>query len=62
MNEDEAKHIADAVGFQIAKETLLECNPNISDTEVADIWAKCGDDPWNAVPLYQILKIAQGTR
>jgi len=58
----DAKQIADAVGFEIAKEILLEYEPNISDAEVAEIWAQCNDNPWNAVPLYRILEIAKGMK
>lgn len=54
MNEQ----IDDIFNLEIARETLLEKNPNISNDEVEKIWGMCGGNPWNAVPLYEILRIA----
>lgn len=55
MNEK----LNDILNFEIARETLLEYNPSICEDEIADIWAKCDGNPWNAVPLYRILAIAE---
>ena len=52
MNEE----LNEILNQEIVRETLLEVNPNTDDTLVEQIWLKCNGNPWNAVPLYNILK------
>jgi hypothetical protein len=52
------KELNEILNQEIVRETLLEVNPNTDDALVEKMWALCKDNPWNAVPLYQILKVA----
>ena len=52
MNEE----LNEILNQEIVRETLLEVNPNTDDALVQKIWALCDGNPWNAVPLYHILK------
>jgi hypothetical protein len=46
----------DILNQEIVRETLLEINPDTDDALVEKMWALCKGNPWNAVPLYNILK------
>jgi hypothetical protein len=48
----------DILNQEIVRESLLEIEPNTDDALVEQIWKFCGGNPWNAVPLYQMLKVA----
>jgi len=52
MNEE----LNEILNQEIVRETLLEVNPNTDDALVEKIWSHCNGNPWNAVPLYNILK------
>ena len=54
MNEE----LEDILNREIVRETLLEIEPATDDLLVEQMWAKCKGNPWNAVPLYQIMKAA----
>jgi len=54
MNQE----IDDILNQEIVRECLLEIEPNTDDALVERMWALCKGNPWNAVPLYQILKVA----
>lgn len=41
---------------EIARECLLEIDPDRADDLLEIIWPICRGNPWNAVPLYHILK------
>lgn len=41
---------------EIVRESLREINPEVDDALVEKIWTLCEGNPWNAVPLYKILK------
>ena len=41
---------------EIVRESLREINPDVDDALVERIWTLCEGNPWNAVPLYKILK------
>lgn len=41
---------------EIVRECLLEIEPATDDALVERMWALCRGNPWNAVPLYQIIK------
>ncbi len=47
-------------GFEkeIVRECLLEIEPMTDDALVEKMWALCKGNPWNAAPLYQILKVS----
>jgi len=47
--------LAETLNKEIVRETLLEVNPSTDDALVDKIWALCKGNPWNAVPLYQML-------
>jgi len=49
----------DILNQEIVRETLLEVNPNTDNALVEKMWALCKGNPWNAVPLYNILKIIE---
>ena len=42
---------------EIVRETLLQVNPNTDDVLVEQMWKMCQGNPYNAVPLYQIMKL-----
>ena len=46
------------LNFEIALELLKEQNPNITDEEAEEIYAKCNGNPYNAPILYQLIKLA----
>ena len=48
----------DTFNREIVRETLLEIEPNTDDALVDRIWSMCKGNPWNAAPLYSILKTA----
>ena len=54
MNEN----INDVFNQEIVREALLEVNPETDDTLVDKMWKLCEGNPWNAVPLYEIMKMA----
>jgi hypothetical protein len=54
MNKE--KELNEILNQEIVRETLLEVNPNTDDALVEKMWALCKGNPWNAVPLYSILK------
>ena len=47
------------LNFEIALELLKEQNPNISDEEAEEIYAKCNGNPYNAPLLYQLIKLVK---
>jgi hypothetical protein len=54
-----ADAVQDALNQEIVRETLLEVNADTDDALVERIWALCKGNPWNAVPLYNILKAVE---
>jgi hypothetical protein len=48
----------DILNQEIVRETLLEVNPDTDDTLVERMWSLCKGNPWNAVPLYEIMQVA----
>ena len=55
MNETEIT-LEDIFNQEIVRESLREINPEVDDALVEKIWTLCEGNPWNAVPLYKILK------
>jgi hypothetical protein len=51
------KEINDVFNQEIVRETLLEVNPETDDALVDKMWKLCDGNPWNAVPLYEIMKM-----
>ena len=47
------------LNFEISLELLKEQNPNISDEEAEEIYAKCNGNPYNAPLLYQLIKLVK---
>lgn len=47
----------DILNLEIARELLVEVNPNITDAEVDEIWSKCNGSPWNAQILYKLINL-----
>ena len=50
--------IEEILNFEIVTELLKKENPEISDEEIAVIFVKCFSNPWDAVIIYKLLKIA----
>lgn len=46
------------INKEIARERLQEIDPNRADELLEMIWPMCKGNPWDAVPLYRILKIS----
>ena len=42
---------------EIARELLLEKDPNLTETTFDMIWGLCQGNAWNAPALYEILKV-----
>ena len=55
MNETEIT-LEEIFNQEIVRESLREINPDVDDALVEKIWPLCEGNPWNAVPLYKILK------
>ena len=53
----DAEIINEEFSRAIAEESLIEYDPNITQDQMNDIWNICKGNPWNAVPLYMIMKI-----
>jgi hypothetical protein len=53
-----ADAMQDILNQEIVRECLLEIEPNTDDALVERMWALCKGNPWNAVPLYQIMRVA----
>jgi hypothetical protein len=53
-----ADAMQDILNQEIVRECLLEIEPNTDDALVERMWALCKDNPWNAVPLYEIMRVA----
>lgn len=47
--------IHEILNIEIAKETMLEINPEVSDSDVERIYSKCEGNPWNAGILYELM-------
>lgn len=54
MNEE----LNDIINQEIVRASLLEIAPDTDDALVEQMWKLCGGNPWNAAPLYKILKVA----
>ena len=54
MNEE----LDEIFNREIVRECLREIEPITDDALVERMWALCKGNPWNAVPLYQIMKVA----
>jgi hypothetical protein len=52
------KELNEILNQEIVRETLLEVNPDTDDALVERMWALCKGNPWNAVPLYEIMRVA----
>jgi hypothetical protein len=52
-----ADAMQDILNQEIVRECLLEIEPNTDDALVERMWALCKGNPWNAVPLYQIMRV-----
>ena len=55
MNETEIT-LEDIFNQEIVRESLREVTDAVDDALVEKIWTLCEGNPWNAVPLYKILK------
>ena len=50
--------LAQILNFEIVLELLKEQDPNITDDQAEEIYAKCNGNPCNAPILYQLIKLA----
>lgn len=48
--------MAEIFNQEIIRESLREVCPEVDDALVEKIWGMCKGNPWDAVPLYLILK------
>ena len=53
MNED----LTEIFNQEIARELMLEHNPNLTQEKFEEVWAKCQGNPWNAGILYKMLEL-----
>ncbi len=53
-----SEELDEILNQEIVRESLLEVEPMTDDALVERMWALCKGNPWNAVPLYQIMKVA----
>lgn len=49
----------DVFNLEIARELLVDIDPNITDEDLSKLYSKCNGNPWNAPILYSMLKIAK---
>ena len=49
----------DIMNQEIARELMLEINPDLSQQQFERVWSLCNGNPWNAGVLYQILELAK---
>lgn len=48
----------DMLNRAIAEEQLKEFDPQITEAQIEKVWAMCKGNPWDAAPLYQIIRLA----
>ena len=53
-----SEEINEIFNREIVRESLRKIESDTDDALVERIWALCKGNPWNAVPLYQIMKVA----
>lgn len=53
MNEQ----INDILNQEIARELMLEHNPNLTQQKFEEVWSLCQGNPWNAGILYKMLEL-----
>lgn len=53
---DLEQDIDDTFNKEIARELIIEHNPNATDAMVDTVWAACKGNPWNAGILYVMLE------
>jgi len=44
---------------EIARELMLEINPELSQEKFEEVWSKCNGNPWNADILYKLLELSK---
>lgn len=42
---------------EIARELMLEINPNLTQEKFEEVYNNCGGNPWNAGIMYKLLEI-----
>lgn len=57
MNPQDFEYdMVEALNISIVEELLNEINPNVTDDVVQKIWNICEGNPWNAAPLYLMMR------
>lgn len=51
--------IVDEFNYHVARESILDKYPNTDDDTIDRIWKNCGGNPWNALPILEITKLAE---
>lgn len=46
---------SDLLNQEIARELMLQINPNLSQEQFEKVYNLCGNNPWNAPILYKLL-------
>jgi hypothetical protein len=58
-NIDAEQELYNILQQEIAKELLLEEDPNITDEDIENIWKKCEGNPANAPILHALFKLTK---
>lgn len=53
MNEQ----LNDILNQEIARELMLEHNPNLTEEKFQEVWQLCQNNPWNAGIMYKMLEL-----
>lgn len=48
-------NIAEIFMEEIARELILEINPNLTQEIFEKVWSLCDNNPWNAASIYKII-------
>lgn len=48
---------SEILNSEIARQCLLQHNPDITEQEIEKVWKACKGNPWDAVPIYAISKV-----
>jgi hypothetical protein len=54
LNEEQLKLI---LIREIARELVLEHNPELTEDKFEQVWSLCKGNPWNAGIVYQLLEL-----
>ena len=56
MTEELNTQIEEIFKEEVARELMLEINPNLTQEKFDEVWKLCNGNPWDAGILYELLE------